>query len=944
MLHGSCRRFHIKMNWIYSFRLYDCRIKRDYDSELVYILFSIRRSTHNIAMRTINKCLASLFLISIILSSVYPCGPSFIEPLFDTTNGPEAPYRDYAAGQLGIVKPQFRRSVLIGAYRYIAGNGLTAPEQSAMIDVWNAEFHNRDYRNIDVEKAVKDWVAKRKGVGGDEEKLPEIYVEREYGGYDFFPNCAQNAFEVATETLDSRASSHGPQDVHVKDWIKAQDQVFENCSSGRNIPNESQPGAPEWSVRDRKYQIAAAKFYSLDYDEARRGFAEIASDTGSPWSETADYLVGRTMVRQASLSNSNESRQKFYGDAEEHLEKVAARRGRFSDAAENLIGLVKFRTKPNERLVELAKMVINGGSETFRQQVIDYTWLMDRAENSILTLEQKRKEAERRKAEGADDNKKTPPSTDRDNTTYTPPDTPEYRVRVGTRQADNEIEVNIYLQGGYIRIFIDPNANDDEAVAKAESVFEQSLTDEGRQRVREARRSAYASRYNPSSGSGFEGRYYGDEAMSVDLLPEYLRADPMTEWIFIYQLAGDEAFRYSMDQLRSNGSELWLMTAIAKATASSAGLSDLLKAAESINSSSFAYATIEYHRARLLIETGKKDDAKRLIDQILGSGDMISISTRNAFLDLRRPISSGLDDYLRFSLKRAYAFDYDREPGSIDELIARQKTYFNEEYNPEGREAYERSIDEQFALEKLWQTRELFDNKSVGALNRYFSTKMLSEVERSSALPDYFREQMASVLWMRAWVLGDRPTMDRVQITLKKEKRFEPYIEAIETAPNAATKANAELWFVLKNPILAPFLEYGLPRSDNNQNEWDMDDWWCAPYERENEDGESSPEEPRPAFLTPADIRTASAEFAKIKQADDAPKFLGRRVLEWAKRTPADKRVPEALYITARANEWSKYGCGNDEELKKELLNLLLRKYPNSEWAAKARANQEEGK
>ena len=137
-----------------------------------------------------------------------------------------------------------------------------------------------------------------------EEKPPEIYVERSYGGYDFFPNCSKNAFEVATETLSTRVSEHGQSDPNVADWIAAQDQVFQNCAAGKQTPIDPPVGAPTWLQKDRAYQKAAAEFYSLDYANAKVHFAEIAQDTESPWAETADYLVARTLIRRASLSSS----------------------------------------------------------------------------------------------------------------------------------------------------------------------------------------------------------------------------------------------------------------------------------------------------------------------------------------------------------------------------------------------------------------------------------------------------------------------------------------------------------------------------------------------------------------------------------------------------------------------------------------------------------------
>ena len=133
-------------------------------------------------------------IISAFFINAIPCGPGYISPLFDTSSAPENPYTDYASGRLGIVKPSFHRSVLIAAYKHIAGNGLSAAEQQAMIEVWKAEIDNKDFADDTIDAAVKAWVERRKEVVGKEEKTPDIYVERSYGGYDFFPNCTKNAF------------------------------------------------------------------------------------------------------------------------------------------------------------------------------------------------------------------------------------------------------------------------------------------------------------------------------------------------------------------------------------------------------------------------------------------------------------------------------------------------------------------------------------------------------------------------------------------------------------------------------------------------------------------------------------------------------------------------------------------------------------------------------
>jgi hypothetical protein len=908
-------------------------------------------------MNLLARVAISLVLVTVLLSNALPCGPGYIEPLFAVNKAPETPFRDFATGRLGIIKPQFRRSVLIAAYRYVNGGGMNAIEQEAIIDVWNAEMNMRSFREDPVDDAVRAWVKKRKEIVGDEEKTPEIYTEREYGGYDFFPNCATNAFEVATATLSDRASQHGPGDRGVADWIVAQDRVFENCATGRSIPNAAEPGAPGWLQKDRAYQLAAADFYSLNYESARRRFAEIAADTDSPWQETANYLVARTLVRQASLTSNNDRAKELYDEAEQHLDRFA-RGGRFAPSAEKMLALIKYRTRPKERVSELGQSVASGTSgDNFRQNVIDYTWLMRRLSNEVLAAEQKRKEAE--KAADAP----TGSANTMSNATNAAAsvsnfasnavmsagnsDFDGWRSRSGARTADTQMEINVYFENGRLTFFADPEISDAEAIAEAERVYGIALTAADKQRVRDARRGAYASRYAAGGSPDDTESYYGDDEMTRSLMPEYLTRDPLTDWIFTWPMEGAEEYLYALNRFRSDGSELWLMTALAKADPSSTGLDRLLETAANTSSTSAAYPTITYHRARLLVALKKNAEALRVIDDVLTAGDWLPISSRNEFLTLRSKFATTIDDFLRYSLKRPYAFDSSGTIGTIEDLIAQQKAYFNPEYNTEGKEAYERSVEENFATERLWQSREMFDDPTIRMMDHHFTTELLAAAEASPALPDYLRERFGLAIWTRAWLLGDNANLTKASASLRKARpEFVPYIDAVEAAKTPAAKDATLLYFVLKNPIFSPYIETGLGKSDNTLDEWDSNNWWCEPYDsaydeetnRENED----PLPPRPAFLDGAATRAAQAERARLKKIGDAPEYLAARVLEWAKRSPTDRRVPEALYIMVVANGWNKYGCGNNDELREELAALLKKKYPSSPWAAKLRADEAE--
>lgn len=906
--------------------------------------------------RAATRFLISIFLVFAFLSNAMPCGPGYITPLFDTTSAPESPYIDYAAGRLGIVKPRFRRSVLYAAYRHITGNGLSAFEQRAMIDVWNSQINNKDFGDDSIDDAVKAWVDKRRDVIEKEEKPPDIYVERAYGGYEFFPNCTKNAFETATETLSDRIGSHGPTDRSVVNWVEAQDRVFGNCASGKQTPDSTPVGSPSWLQKDRAYQLAAASFYSLDYDDAKRRFAEIAQDNESPWQETADYLVARTLIRQASLSKDDKKTAAYYTEAEEHLQKFISRTGKFAPSSERMVGLIKYRLRPKERVSELAKKLTSyGGDDNFRQDVIDYNWLLDKFENELLTAEERRKEADRatntnaaNTVNAAAANAIANAANAVANQAYDAEGNSN-GITHGGRKNDDDIA--IYLTSEDLKqhwvLYISPNATDEEALEAAEKLVGGQLTEEMKKRVREYRRSGYAERFSSGQQSGYQGGYYGDEKITPSLMPDFLRQDPLTDWLFTFQSPGAEAYLYSLRQFRDGGSDLWLMTALSKADKSSTQLPRLIEAANEASRTSPAYPTIAYHTVRILLELGKNAEARKLVDDILATGDELPISARNSFMDLRLQLGETLEDFLKYSLKRAYGFDFDGDVGTIDEIIKEQKSYYDPEYNKEGREAYEAEVEKRYEHERLWQSRLMFDPATVEVFNQHFPTAALLEVMISPALPDYLREKFAVAIWTRAFLLNDTATLTKIGPPLSVYRaEFEPFLTKIAEAKTPAARDNALIFFVLKNPALSPYIEDGMGKTDNQSGQWEGNDWWCEPYDSEYSE-EANAEVPRklppkPKFLTAVQSSAAQAERKRLKQIGNAPKHLAERVLAWAKRYPTDRRVPEALYIMIEANGWTKYGCGNNEDLRDELANLLRKKYPNSEWAEKLNADESE--
>ena len=886
----------------------------------------------------------SFLLIFAFFINALPCGPTYVTPIFEYDFAPENPFENFAAGKIGIVKPTLHRSVLLAAYRYVNGGGFSAEEQKKLVEVWKAEFGNEDYRKDDIGEAVKVWIERRKEVVEKEEKTPEIYVEREYGGYDFFPNCTKNAFETAAETLSNRSASHGSNDKDVQNWVKAQDQVFINCASGRQIPEDADRTMTEWLRKDRAYQIAAAEFYSLNYEEAKRRFAEIAEDTDSTWQDTADYLVARTLIRQASLSKSQGESDEFYLEAEARLNKISSGGGKFSESAEKMLGLIKYRLHPQERVGELArKLSFQSGDGNFRQDVIDYTWLLDKFEKETLEAEEKRKE----KVKIPETNANLPNLSSNSMTNSMMSNSVVIFNSTNTNtsiEKKNESDLTIYLYSDdYAQnwtFHVKPDATDEEALIEAERNVGRTLSEDMKKRVRAARKMAYSTRFSQSKQPEYQGGYYGSEETSLSILPEFLRGDDLTDWLFTYKIQNAESYLYALAKYRQTNSDLWLMTALSKADVNSTELKRLLEASEKISRSATAYATIAYHAAGIYIEQGKTAKAKKLLDEILNSSEELPISSRNQFLELRVKLAETLEEYIKYSLHKPFAFDFDGESGTIEEFIAEQKSYYDPKNSEQTREDYEREVEERFRHEKLWEDRLMFDRAAMEIFNQHFPLAVLLEVEKSPALPDYLRERFAAAIWTKAILLQDYATAQKISPELVKYKpELENLISRVNNAATPTRKRNAILYLILKNPVLSPYVEDDLEKSDNEPGAFDTNDWWCAPYDTEYSD-EAGDEVPRalpekPRFLTAAQSRTAQAERKRLKDLGDAPKFLGEKVLEWAKSSPNDKRIPESLQIVYEANGWKKYSCGNNEELREKIGSLLKKRYPQSEWTQK---------
>ena len=888
--------------------------------------------------------LVALFLATAFIFQFAPsakgCGPETLQPLFVMQNSPDPPFTPFTQGNVGIVKPSFGRKTLVIAYRYLNGGAFTEAEQEQLVEALKGNGPEPD-----PETKIKEWVEARKLVRKDEVDPPEIYRASQFGTYDFFPNCTGNAFEVAIETLKDRAGRFGAEDQNVSEWLNGQDTVFQNCSDSFEMPATVGTERPQWLRKDRDYQIAASYFYSLQFDEAVKRFEQISKDNESDWQPVADYLVGRTLVRQASLESDEAAKQRRYETAESYLRSLSSRTSKYRDATRKLLGLVKYRLRPEERLRELAQVLMQGASTDLRQELIDYVWLLDKFDDRLQKEEEARKKLlnpDKNSETSSDNNNRSLPSETQRNA-----DRPDLiDIRLYQHNAAGQIDYAFNQTFSF-----KPDVSTNEVLKTIETTLGRKLTPaEFGQVTQQHTMALYWRRMERSPNrklrdSQYEGCYYECKSVPLAIFPSFLRADELSDWIFTFQSKDPQAYAHAFNKWRDTQSPAWFVAALAKADKTSKSIPRLLAHAEQIDRSTPMFATVAYNRVRLLIDVGKQSEARKLLDEVIQHGwDNLPVSAQNEFLEQRLDVAENLQEFLKFAPRKPVAFYVYGQLGTLNKLLDQEHKWYGEQ------PAEEIDEQEQERVKKLleWDNRVIFDERVADILNWHFTVSSLMQVARNPAVPDYLRQRVVLAAWTRAILLKNDPIAREAAVEVEKSiPEAAVLLESYLKAGTAEERDLAATYALLKLPFISPYIAADIPDFYFGEDGYYFaQSWWCTlPQTDYDEDINEKPKQVRaPIFLPPRLLAAAEKERQELIALGDAKQFLGKRVLEWAKQRPGDSRLPEALFIAAKANESYKYGCNgweHDEELNVKLEGLLLENYSNSPWAAKLREREQ---
>ena len=314
------------------------------------------------------------FIVFFAVVSVLACGPYISEVLPVETVRPADLTAYNERGELGVVRPQFARRYLVQAYRRMTGR-----EALPAVGRFGPEI---DENATDARKQWSEAHARFAGVAP-----PPIQTERNIGDYQWITNCLGNAFASAAQTLNERAARYGAGSSQVREWIEAQDRVFQNCrEENLALPDPPSASADSTARADRQYQMASAYFYAMRYDEAVQRFRAIAADQTSPWQHYGRYLAGRARLRQATTAKELDRARLAEAETELQLVLKDASARSLHASTRGLLDRIALTAAPADRLRLLSAELGSAAAPT-DQALTDYERLMDAAVGDTTTYE-----------------------------------------------------------------------------------------------------------------------------------------------------------------------------------------------------------------------------------------------------------------------------------------------------------------------------------------------------------------------------------------------------------------------------------------------------------------------------------------------------------------------------------------------------------------------------
>lgn len=423
------------------------------------------------------------------------------------------------------------------------------------------------------------------------------------------------------------------------------------------------------------------------------------------------------------------------------------------------------------------------------------------------------------------------------------------------------------------------------------------------------------------------------------------RSDELSDWLMTIQSDAPEAKTHAVTKWRSTRSVPWLFATLAKLDGKDDAVTEILLAAAQLRSAAPGFSAISFHRSRLLRESGRPEEARRVIDTVLHSPDSLPLSARNLLEDENMRNSPDLPNF-----QNGLA----RNPVELTGDPYQEWEDYYCYHKPDCKIVYYGTAKPKVTAPLLPQ----FDLSSAEVLNKRLPVDVLAEIASSESLPENLRRNLAVATWVRAGLLGNFAAAQKVGKTAALSRpQLKAYVDEYNAATSDEERRFTALFAIVHFPGLRPFVDAGHPRStDFDKIDDYRDNWWCTDvggipddlnFEKQYGDNaaqvvqfEKRVEASSPVFLSEEQKARAAEEWKNIFSMGLAADYLPKEVLTWAKAHPDDPRVPEALHFAWRVD---RYGCADNRQNVTEnswshdIFKLLHKRYPTSEWTKKTR-------
>jgi hypothetical protein len=409
-----------------------------------------------------------------------------------------------------------------------------------------------------------------------------------------------------------------------------------------------------------------------------------------------------------------------------------------------------------------------------------------------------------------------------------------------------------------------------------------------------------------------------DDSGKKPQFPAGINSDDLTDWIIAIQNDSPGVAAHSIERWQKTKSVAWLVSAMLNVDAKNGRLNELLSAAAAVNPSSPGFATLAFHRVRLLKEANRGQEARALLDKVLSEQrQQWPASAVNLFLGERTIMARSLDEFLQAAQREAAGFSD----------------------NDDGREI---PLEEKEAAQTAKGAKFFFDLDAANIFNKVMPVAIINDCAHSKLLPPNLRKDVAGAAFARAALLDDRESANQAAAVLQEfYPQMKEFLATYQHATTPDARRFAAAFLSLKFPGLRPFVQSGIGRTTAVDDiDSYRDNYWCveppappagAPSDEDPQEANKKRPVVAPDFLK-ATQSVGARQFAEVQAMGNAPNYLCRMAIEWTEKNPNDPRSPEALHLAVRS---TRYGCTDKEtgRWSKAAFDLLHRRYPNTNWA-----------